>query len=158
MDPNLPVADVVAIQDLLDRSLTPRRFLLLLLTGFAGFALFLAALGLYGVISFSVRQRTREIGIRSALGASPGDLRRRVLSDTLALAGTGMALGLVAAWMLGRLLQGLLFGVPSTDPVTFLGVAALVGTVAALAGFLPATRATRVDPVRALNAEGGSGG
>jgi ABC-type antimicrobial peptide transport system permease subunit len=69
-----------------------------------------------------------------------------------------MALGLVAAWMLGRVLQGLLFGVPSTDPVTFLGVAALVGTVAALAGFLPATRATRVDPVRALNAEGGSGG
>jgi len=156
-DPDLPVQQVVVIQDLLNRSLSPRRFLLLLLTGFAGFAIFLAALGLYGVISFSVRLRTREIGIRSALGASPSDLRRRVLSDTLALAGAGMALGLVAAWMLGRVLQGLLFGVASTDPVTFLGVAALVGTVAALAGFLPASRATRVDPVQALSAGGGAG-
>jgi predicted permease len=156
LDPNLPVNETSVIQDLVDQSLSPRRFVLLLLAGFAGFALLLAALGLYGVISFSVSQRTREIGIRSALGASPWDLRRRVMTDTLGLAGAGMTLGLAGAWMLGRVLQGFLFAVPSTDPATYLGVAALVLTVAALAGYRPARRATKVDPIRALGAQGSS--
>jgi hypothetical protein len=154
LDPRVPLNEIFVVQDLVDQSISPRRFLLLLLSGFAGFALVLAAFGLYGVISLSVSQRTREMGIRSALGASPGKLRQGVLTETLGLAGAGMAVGIGIAWMLGRVLRGLLFGVSSTDPVTFLGVGALVLTVAAVAGYLPATRATRVDPVRAMTPEG----
>jgi predicted permease len=153
IDPNLPANEFRPIQDLVDRSVSPRRLIVLLLTGFAGFALILASLGIYGVISYSVSQRKQEIGIRMALGALPGDLQRRVLMQTLKLAAIGMALGLAASWSLGRALHGLLYGVRPSDPVTFGAAIILLMVVAALAGFLPARRASRLDPVEALRAE-----
>jgi predicted permease len=153
IDPNLPANEFRPIQDLVDRSVSPRRLIVLLLTGFAGFALILASLGIYGVISYSVSQRKQEIGIRMALGALPGDLQRRVLMQTLKLAAVGMALGLAASWSLGRALHGLLYGVRPSDPVTFGAAIILLMGVAALAGFLPARRASRLDPVEALRAE-----
>ena len=144
------------MQDMIDRSTSPRRFLVLLVVGFAGFALILASLGIYGVISYSVNQRTQEIGIRSALGASPGDIQNRVLAETLGLAAIGMGLGLCAAWALARVMQGLLFGVTTSDPTTYAAVPVLILAVAALAGYLPARRAARTDPVAALRAEAGT--
>ena len=153
IDPNLPVNEFRTIQDLVDRSVSPRRLIVLLLTGFAGFALILASLGIYGVISYSVSQRKQEIGIRMALGASAGNLRRLILMQTLKLAAAGMALGLAASWLLGRVLQGMLFGVTPSDPLTFAAALVLLMAVAALAGYLPARRASRLDPVEALRAE-----
>ncbi|HEY8458798.1 MAG TPA: ABC transporter permease, partial [Blastocatellia bacterium] len=153
IDPNLPANDFRPIQDLVDKSVSPRRLIALLLAGFAGFALILASLGIYGVISYSVSQRKQEIGIRVALGALPGDLQRRVLMQTLKLAAVGMALGLAASWSLGRALQGLLYEVRPSDPATFGAAIILLMVVAALAGFLPARRASRLDPVEALRAE-----
>jgi ABC-type antimicrobial peptide transport system permease subunit len=122
----------------------------LLLAGFASFALILASLGIYGVISYSVSQRKQEIGIRMALGASAGNLQTLVLTQTLKLAAAGMALGLLASWLLGRTLQGMLFGVRPSDPMTFAAALVLLMAVAALAGYLPARRASRLDPVEAL--------
>lgn len=153
LDPRLPVNEVVVIQDIIDRSVSPRRFIVMLLAGFAGFALVLASLGIYGVISYSVKQRTEEIGIRMALGASAVVVRRRVLIETLQLAAAGVFLGLPAAWMLGRAMQGLLFGVPAADALTFVTVPVVLMAAAGLAGYLPATRASRLDPVTALRAE-----
>jgi len=112
-----------------------------------------AALGLYAVISYSVSLRTREIGIRVALGAAPLAMQRRILTQTMTLAATGLAIGLPAAWMGAKAIQGLLFGVVSSDPVTFGGVAAVVAIVAGLAGYVPAMRASRIDPVMALRSE-----
>jgi ABC-type antimicrobial peptide transport system permease subunit len=123
-----------------------------LLGGFAVFALILASLGIYGVISYSVGQRTQEIGIRMALGASAGDLQAGILGETLRLAALGMLVGTAAAWLLARLLNGLLFGVTATDPVTFIGMLAVLTFVAAIAGYVPAYRASRIDPAVALRA------
>lgn len=137
-------------QDLVDRAVSPRRFLVVLLAGFAGFALALASLGIYAVISFSVSQRVQEIGIRMALGASPSDLQIRILLRTLALAASGLALGIAASRPLTGALRSLLFGVTPGDPVTFMGIGALLVVVAALAGYFPARRASRIDPMVAL--------
>ena len=156
MSATLPVNDFHVVQDIIDKSTSPRRFLVLLLAGFAAFALVLASLGIYGVISYSVSQRSQEIGIRSALGASPLELQTQVLGETLRLAAIGMALGLLASWMLARVMQGLLFGVTAYDPVTYVIVPILILAVATLAGYLPARRAARMDPVAALRAETGS--
>ena len=153
IDSNLPANEFRAIQELVDRATSPRRLIALLLAGFAGFALILAALGIYGVISYSVNQRKQEIGIRMALGASAGDMRKLILRQTLKLATIGMTLGLVASWSLGRALQGLLFGVTPSDPVTFASALVILIVVAALAGYLPARRASQLDPVEALRAE-----
>jgi ABC-type antimicrobial peptide transport system permease subunit len=141
---------------MIDTTTAPRRFLVMLLAGFAGFALVLASLGIYGVISYSVNQRTQEIGIRSALGASPADLQKRVLAETLGLAAVGMVLGICAAWALARVMQGLLFGVTTSDPITYAIVPVLILTVATVAGYIPARRAARTDPVAALRAEVGA--
>jgi predicted permease len=152
IEPNLPKGGFQPLQELVDRAVSPRRFILLLLGGFAGFALILASLGIYGVISYSVNQRTQEIGIRMALGASTGDVQSRIVLQTLGLAATGMLLGVVASSALSRALGGLLFGVASTDALTFLGTLAVLTAVAALAGYLPARRASRIDPMLALRA------
>jgi predicted permease len=150
IDPNLPVHAFQPLQELVDRAVSPRKFLVVLLAGFAGFALLLASLGIYAVISQSVNQRTQEIGIRMALGASATDVQRRVLLDTLALAGLGLVLGLGISRILTAALATLLFGITPGDPATFAGMAALLAAVAALAGYLPAWRASRIDPMVTL--------
>ena len=152
LEPNLPANEFRTLQELVDRAVSPRRFVVLLLAGFSAFALILASLGIYGVISYSVNQRTQEIGIRMALGASAGDLQARIILQTLALAAMGMLIGVAASWILTRALSGLLFGVTSTDPVTFLGVLVMLTVVALTAGYFPARRASRIDPMAALRA------
>jgi predicted permease len=150
IEPDLPTANMRTLQTMVDRAVSPRRFVVWLLGGFAGFALVLASLGIYAVISYSVSQRTQEIGIRMALGASAETLERSILLQTLGLAGIGMIVGVVASSVLARALSGLLFGVTSSDPLTFGGMLVILTGVAALAGYLPARRASRIDPMSAL--------
>jgi predicted permease len=152
LDPTLPTNEFRTLQQLVDKAVSPRRFVVLLLAGFAVFALVLASLGIYGVISYSVHQRTQEIGIRMALGASAGDVQMRIVVQTLGLAAIGIGIGTAASWALARLLRGFLFGVTSTDPVTFLGMVLILAVVAATAGYLPGRRASRIDPMSALRA------
>jgi len=150
IDPNLPVREFVTFRDLFDKAVSPRRFLVLLLAGFAAFALILASLGIYAVISYSVSQRVQEIGIRMALGASARDLQSRILLRTLGLAAGGLALGMTASRVLSTALGSLLFGVTSGDPITFILMGTLLIAVAAVAGYIPAWRASRIDPMAAL--------
>jgi predicted permease len=151
--PNLPGNDFRTLQQIVDKSVSPRRFMVLLLGGFAVFALVLASLGIYGLISYSVGQRTQEIGIRMALGASARDVQTRIIVQTLWLALIGITLGTVASWLLVRFAGGLLFGVTPRDPGTFVAMVVLLTLVALMAGYLPARRASRVDPMVALRAE-----
>jgi predicted permease len=150
--PNLSTKEFRPLQGLVDKSVSPRRFVVTLLGGFAIFALVLASLGIYGVISYSVNQRTQEIGIRMALGASAGDLKASILGQTLALAGVGMLVGASISWVLAKMLRTMLYDVSATDPVTFLGMLAVLTVVAAIAGYLPAHRASKIDPAIALRA------
>jgi len=150
---NLPGTDSRTLQQLIDTSVSPRRFLVLLLCGFAGFALILASLGIYGLISYSVNQRTQEIGIRMALGASAGDVQRRILLQTLWLAAIGMCIGTAASWAFAQTAGGLLFGVTARDPGTFVAMLVVLTIVAAAAGYFPARRAARIDPMVALRAD-----
>ena len=152
LDPNLPVREFTTLQGLVEKAVSPRRFLVVLLAGFAGFALLLASLGIYAVISYSVNQRVQEIGIRMALGASATNLQSGILLHTLGLAALGLALGMAASRALTGVLESLLFGVTPGDPVTFIGIGALLIAVAALAGYFPARRASRIDPMVALRA------
>jgi ABC-type lipoprotein release transport system permease subunit len=145
--PNLPGKDFRTLQQLMDKAVSPRRFVVLLLGGFALFALLLASLGIYGVVSYGVNQRTQEIGIRMALGASASRLQAGIIVQTLALAAVGMLMGAVASRALARALGGLLFGVTANDPITLLGVPLVLTLVAATAGYLPARRASRIDPL-----------
>jgi predicted permease len=149
-DPSLPVADYQSLEAVVDRAVSPRRFILMVLGGFAGAALLLAALGIYAVLSYSVSQRVREIGIRMALGESGCSVRRRVVGRTMFLAASGVVIGAVVSFGASRLLQSLLYGVGPTDPLSFLGTAFVLVAVSAIAGFLPALRASRTDPVEAL--------
>ena len=151
--PSLGVNQFREIQQLVDRSVSPRRFTVWMLTAFAAFALVLASLGIYALISYSVSQRTQEIGIRMALGASARDVQTRIVTQTLALAVSGMAIGVGASWLLARSMSGLLYGVTANDPVTFAAMLAVLTVVAALAGYLPARRASRIDPLVALRVE-----
>jgi predicted permease len=150
IDPTLPAKDFQPIKQMVDKAISPRRFVVFMLTGFSAFALVLAALGIYGVIQYSVTQRTQEIGIRMALGASAAVVQTSILRQTLALAAIGMAVGLFAFWRLSRTMSSLLFDVAADDPLTFLGTIVILGAVAALAGYLPARRASRIDPMVAL--------
>ena len=153
VNPNLPLANVETLQQIFDRSMARTSFALVMLALAAAVALLLGAVGLYGVISYIVSQRTREIGVRVALGASQADVGRMVLRQGLGLAGIGVGIGLVGAAALTRLLSALLFGVKPVDLATYATVAAGVTAVAALASWLPARRATRVDPIKALRFE-----
>jgi len=150
VDPNLPVREFQSFEDLLDKAVSPRRFLVMLLTGFAAFALILASLGIYAVISFSVSQRVQEIGIRMALGASAMDLQSGIVLRTLGLAAVGLGLGMAAARALSSVAGSMLFGVTSGDPATFIAIGTLLTVVAAIAGYIPAWRASRIDPMIAL--------
>jgi predicted permease len=150
--PNLP-GNFRTLQQLVDKSVSPRSFLVLLLGGFAVFALVLASLGMYGLISYSVSQRTQEIGIRMALGASARDVQARIVMQTLSLAAVGMTLGTIVSWLTVRSADSLLFGVTPRDPGTFAGMLVVLTSVALVAGYLPARRASRVDPMVALRTE-----
>jgi putative ABC transport system permease protein len=152
-DPTLPAVEFRTMDQLLDRSVFIRGLIVRLLAGFAGFALILAALGLYAVISYAVSQRTREIGVRMALGASPPVVQRAILAQTMTLAAMGLAIGLPAAWIAAKTIQHMLFGVVSSDPLTYGGVTAVVAIVAGLSGYVPARRASRIDPMLALRSE-----
>jgi ABC-type antimicrobial peptide transport system permease subunit len=134
-------------------SLSRRRFAMVLLDSFAILALLMASLGLYGVISYLVERRTQELGIRIALGAQSWSVLRLVLTDGIKMAGFGVVFGLLASFGLTRLLTGMLYGVSTTDPLTFIVIAMLLILIAALACYLPALRATRVDPLVALRHE-----
>jgi ABC-type antimicrobial peptide transport system permease subunit len=150
--PNLPGQDFRTLQQLVDKAVSPRRFVVVLLGGFALFALLLASLGIYAVVSYGVTQRTQEIGIRMALGASASGLQAGIIAQTLGLAAVGMTIGAAASVLLARALGGLLYGVTATDPLTFLSMPLALGCVAAAAGYLPARRASRIDPSIALRA------
>src|ERR1700761_505635 len=144
IDPNLPVKDFQTLQELVDKDISPRRFLVILLAGFAGFALLLASLGIYALISYSVNERTKEIGMRMALGASSGLVQRDVLTKTLRLALAGVALGTVGSFALSKWIESLLFGTTPTNPAVFSGVIVLLCAVALAAAYAPARRASRI--------------
>jgi len=153
LDANLPIADVKTLRDHLDLSLFPSRLAAWTLGGFGVLALLLAAIGIYGVVSYSVAQRTREIGVRMALGAREKDVLGLVLGQGVFVIGVGLALGLLLAAAATRAIAGFLYGVGATDPVTFVGVPLLLGFVALGASYIPARRATKVDPLVALRYE-----
>jgi predicted permease len=153
LDPNLPVSEFQTLQGLVDKVMSPRRFLVILLSGFAGFALLLASLGIYALISYSVNQRTREIGICMALGANSGLVRRGVLTRTLRLALAGVALGTLCSFASSKWIESLLFGTTPTNPAVFSGVSLLLCAVALVAAYVPARRASRIDPMQALRTE-----
>jgi putative ABC transport system permease protein len=150
---DVPLANLRSMQDMLARSLSRRKFAMLLLSIFAGLAMLLAAIGLYGVMSYTVSQRTHEIGIRMALGAQKEDVLKLVVGQGMRLAGLGVVLGLITSIALTRLMSTMLFGVGAHDPITFSIVAALLAAVALLANYVPARRAAKVDPMVALRYE-----
>ena len=153
VDKSVPLSDVRTMHDVVARSLRQRKFTMTLLGIFAGLAVALAAVGLYGVMSYSVVQRTHEIGIRMALGAQQHDVLKMVVQRGMSLAGVGVILGVAASFGLTRLISHLLFSVSPSDPVTFLAVAVLLMSVALFANYIPARRATQVDPMVALRCE-----
>jgi putative ABC transport system permease protein len=153
LDPQQPLYDVKTGDKVMEASVSRTRFNMLLIAVLAGIALVLAAIGVYGVISYSVAQRTREIGIRMALGASAGSVVKLIVSEGMLLAGSGIALGVLAAFGVTRIMASLLYGIGATDPVTFVSLALVLAAIAFLASYIPARRATKVDPVVALRAE-----
>ena len=153
VNPNLPLADVRTLDEVLTESMAPTSFTLVMLGIAAAVALALGVVGIYGVLSYTMSQRTREIGVRMALGADSRDVRRMVLHHGLILAVIGVGIGLLAAIGLTRLMSSLLYGVEATDPVTFVVVAAMLIAVALVASYLPALRASRTDPLEALRFE-----
>jgi predicted permease len=153
MDADIPMYQVRTMTERLDRSLWARRAYSWLFAAFAGIALLLAAAGIYGVVSYAVSQRTQEIGIRMALGAQPGQVLREVLGSGMVLVSIGVVLGLTTAFWAVRLLESLLFGVSSRDPIIYVAVVLGVAVVGLAANFVPARRAASVDPMRALHFE-----
>jgi putative ABC transport system permease protein len=153
LDREQPVYDVKTLDELFAGSVAPRRFIMLLVTLFSAFALVLAALGIYGVVSYSVNERTREIGIRMALGARRGEVLGLIVAQGLVLALIGIAAGLAGAYAVTRAMTGLLYGVRPMDPLTLAAVSSLLMAVALVATLVPARRASRIDPTVALRYE-----
>jgi predicted permease len=151
--PNMTTNDFRTLQAIVDKSVSSRRFTVMLLGAFSIFALVLASLGIYGLISYSVNQRTQEIGIRLAIGASTADVKRQIIGQTLSLAAIGVAIGAAASWALALGMRTLLFEVTATDPGTFGAMLAILTGVALLAGYIPARRAAGIDPMTALRSE-----
>jgi predicted permease len=150
LNPGQPAADLKPIQLIVDHASSPRRFFVYLVGIFAALGLILAALGIYGVISYSVTQRTQEIGIRMALGATRGNVQLGIIGQTLRLAVLGVVVGAIASLAASSLIASLLFGTTPTDPATFLGMVLVLGAIALLAGYIPARRASRINPMVAL--------
>jgi len=153
IDGRLMATDVRLIDNMVNRAISPKRFMISLLGGFSVLALILASLGIYGVVSYGVSQRVPEIGVRMALGATARDVRSQVLMDTLKMAAVGIAAGAAVSLALSRVINSLLFATSATDPLTFAAMVFVLGLVAAIAGYVPARRASRIDPMRALRAE-----
>jgi putative ABC transport system permease protein len=153
LDPDVPLSGVATMDEVLSRAVSGNRAIAVVLVVFAVVALLLAAIGLYGVLAYQVSRRLHEIGIRLALGASVGTVLSSVVRDGLLLVLVGLAIGMPASYFAGRLVRGLLFGVGAADAATWAGVSLFLGGVATLACFLPARRASRVDPARAFHAE-----
>jgi putative ABC transport system permease protein len=153
MDRDLPIADVRLMDNVAATAVSGPRLALLLVGIFAALALVLATVGIYGVISYSVTQRVHEIGVRVALGAQLGDVLRLVVGQGMKLAGAGVAVGLIASLALHSVMKSLLYGVSATDPLTFVAVSLVLMLIAAVACYIPARRASRVDPVVALRYE-----
>jgi len=153
VDPQMPIGNIRPLTQVIDATLQSRQFVLLLMGIFAGLALLLTAVGVYGVLSYQVSQRTNEIGIRMALGAQIGDVLRLVIRQGMMLALIGVAIGLAGAFALTRLMVSLLFGVTATDAVVFAAVSVGLLVIALLASYIPGRRATKVDPLVALRYE-----
>jgi putative ABC transport system permease protein len=150
VDPGIPVFAVRTLNEVVAKSLADRRFALTILAVFAGVALLLASIGIYGVMAYTFSQRTHEIGVRVALGAQRRDILRMALGEGMVLVAIGLGVGLVGAAIVTRFLRSMLFSVTATDPLTFASIALLLAAVALLACFIPAQRATQVDPLVAL--------
>jgi ABC-type antimicrobial peptide transport system permease subunit len=150
VEKSAPIYGVAPLEQQMGTYLSQRRFQTSLLTGFSIVALLMAAVGIYGLIQYSVATRTQEIGLRQAIGAQAGDIFHMIISEALMLSLTGLALGLVGAWWLGRAGSTVLFGVTASDPLTFTTVSLLLMAVAIAASYLPARRAMTVDPIVAL--------
>ena len=150
INPQQPANEFKPIQMLVDHASSPRRFFVILVGAFASLGLLLAALGIYGVISYSVTQRTQEIGVRMALGATSSQVQFSIIAKTLRLALIGVFVGAIASFFLSRAIAALLFNTAPTDPVTFAAMVLILGLVALLAGFVPARRASRINPIQAL--------
>jgi len=153
LDTNVPIYNLRTMDHQMDQSLLNDRLIATLSTAFGALATLLAVIGLYGVMAFMVARRTREIGVRMALGAVPGDVIWLVMREVLMLVGSGLAIGMIASWGLNRFVSSQLYGISGNDPATMAGACLLLAFVAAVAGYIPARRATKVNPVLALRYE-----
>jgi putative ABC transport system permease protein len=153
LDPNQPVTEIKTMDQLVDSALARRRLSMILLAIFAGFATLLAGIGIYGVMSFAVSQRTHEIGIRLALGAQPRNVVNMIVGEGMLLSMVGVLLGFIASVLSMRTIRSLLYGVSALDPLTFFGVAFFLAAVAFASCYFPARRATKVDPIQAMRSE-----
>ena len=153
LNPGQPATELRPLRHIVDQAVSPRRFFVLLVTCFAALGLVLAALGIFGIVSYSVTQRRQEIGIRMELGASTSQVQKHVIARAMQLVIAGAIIGAVSSFAVGKWIASLLFATRPTDPVTFLSVFALLVVVALAAGFVPARRASRIEPMVALRSE-----